>query len=376
MSQKDDPASQLTNLELEATFHVLRRLLASKVGFAAFTNLPGFREAIGIKVVSSLKRNDAAVSYSAIDMINSLMHSMHSEYDLKQEQLNKSSLLQSKGFLESLLDMWITHISLGSGALILSAMLDFLTFALCVPYSETTDGKQFDILLEMVASRGRYIYKLYQHPSLAIVKGAGLIMKALIEEGDNTVAKQMQVLALDEAALCRHLLIALYTPSNDSTMATHRQISKHLINLWVNESEDAMQLFSRIFPAGLLMFLESKEAVPKEDEEDDKVNFRDNLKLAVQHSSNKNVRLNYLIEKHLEGIKHWGMALLDSQEKDKASQKLQNRPVVLRNRRTKKKKADIVFNLPLFFYNFHRNHNIPNLIWNHKVNINPTNTFK
>ena len=41
----------------------------------------------------------------------------------------------------------------------------------------------------------------------------------------------MQVLALDEAALCRHLLIALYTPSNDSTMATHRQISKHLINL-------------------------------------------------------------------------------------------------------------------------------------------------
>ena len=368
LSQKDnDPASQLTNLELEATFHVLRRLLASKVGFAAFTNLPGFREAMGTKVVSSLKRNDPAVSYSAIDMINSLMHSMHSEYDLKQEQLNKSSLLQSKGFLESLLDMWITHISLGSGALILSAMLDFLTFALCVPYSETTDGKQFDILLEMVASRGRYIYKLYQHPSLAIVKGAGLIMKALIEEGDNTVAKQMQVLALDEAALCRHLLIALYTPSNDSTMATHRQISKHLINLWVNESEDAMQLFSRIFPAGLLMFLESKEAVPKEDEEDDKVNFRDNLKLAVQHSSNKNVRLNYLIEKHLEGIKHWGMALLDSQEKDKASQKLQNRPVVLRNRRTKKKKADVIFNLPLFFYNFHRNHNIPNLIWNHKV---------
>lgn len=41
-------------------------------------------------------------------------------------------------------------------------MLDFLTFALCVPYSETTDGKQFDVLLEMVASRGRSLFRLFQ----------------------------------------------------------------------------------------------------------------------------------------------------------------------------------------------------------------------
>lgn len=367
--ETDPNAPQLTNHELEASFHVLRRLLASKVGFAAFTNLNGFREAMGSRVVHSLKRNDLAVTYAAIDMINSLMHSMHADYDLKQEQMNKNSLLTSKAFLESLLDMWVTHISLGSGALVLSAMLDFLTFALCVPYSETTDGKQFDILLEMVASRGRYVYKLYQHPSLAIVKGAGLIMKALIEEGDANVAKQMQILALDEAALCRHLLIALYAPSNDTTMETHRQISKHLINLWVHESDDALALFSRIFPAGLLMFLESSDAVPKGEEENDKVNFRDNLKLATQHSSNKNIRLNYLIEKHLEGIKHWGMALLDQERAQQLQQqqKPQNRPVVLRNRRQRKKKSDNVFNLPLFFYNFHQNHNLPNLIWNHKT---------
>lgn len=44
----------------------------------------------------------------------------------------------------------------------MSAMLDFLTFALCVPYSETTDGKHFDILLEMVADRGRVLFKLFQ----------------------------------------------------------------------------------------------------------------------------------------------------------------------------------------------------------------------
>jgi hypothetical protein len=50
----------------------------------------------------------------------------------------------------------------GTGALVVSSMLDFLTFALCVPYSETTDGRHFDSLLEMVANRGRSLFRLFQ----------------------------------------------------------------------------------------------------------------------------------------------------------------------------------------------------------------------
>lgn len=69
----------------------------------------------------------------------------------------------------------------GTGALVIAAMLDFLTFALCAPYSETTDSGYFDSLLEMVALDGRVIFKLFQHPSMAIVKGAGMVMRAIIE---------------------------------------------------------------------------------------------------------------------------------------------------------------------------------------------------
>ncbi|XP_030079712.1 dnaJ homolog subfamily C member 13 isoform X2 [Drosophila hydei] len=358
----DSPTAQLSNTELEAIFHALTRLLASKVGYAAFTNLPGFREIIGTKIVAALRRKDLAVTYSAIDMINSLMHSVNTDHDLKQEQLNKSSILSSKSFLETLLNMWTMHVSHGSGALVLSAMLDFMTFALCVPYSETTDGKQFDILLELVAERGRSLYKLFQHPSLAIVKGAGLVLRAIIEEGELHVAQQMQALALDEAALCRHLLVALYTPSNDPTLTTHRQLSRHLIGLWLTDSDEAMELFKRIFPAGLLTFLETEESVPETDVEEDKLNFRDNLKFAIQHS--KKTRKN-VIEKHLQGIKHWGMNLIEQQ--DGAAQALKNRPVVLRNRRQKKKTSDAIVNLPYFFYNFAKDHSLPNLIWNHKT---------
>lgn len=57
----------------------------------------------------------------------------------------------------------------GTGALIVSAMLDFLTFALCVPYSETTDGKHFDVLLDMVSDRGRMLFRLFQVSCVVII---------------------------------------------------------------------------------------------------------------------------------------------------------------------------------------------------------------
>lgn len=60
--------------------------------------------------MAALRRKDLAVTYSAIDMINSLMHSVNSDHDLKQEQLNKSSILSSKTFLETLLNMWTAHV--------------------------------------------------------------------------------------------------------------------------------------------------------------------------------------------------------------------------------------------------------------------------
>lgn len=42
LTQKDtEKIAEVSNYELEASFHTLRRLLASKVGFGAFTNLPG-----------------------------------------------------------------------------------------------------------------------------------------------------------------------------------------------------------------------------------------------------------------------------------------------------------------------------------------------
>lgn len=122
-----------TNCEIEAQFHALRRLVASKIGFAAFTTLPGFRETVGTKVVKALKRQNCGVTQAAIDCICALMQPMHDDCDLRQEQLNKSSLLSSNKFLESLLEMWINHIvSISQVSYLLLLLVIIKLFLICV----------------------------------------------------------------------------------------------------------------------------------------------------------------------------------------------------------------------------------------------------
>ncbi|XP_071522873.1 dnaJ homolog subfamily C member 13 isoform X2 [Panulirus ornatus] len=361
--------------EVEAQFHALRRLVASKAGFAALTSLPGFREKVGVKVVKALQRNDDGVNHAAIDMLCALMQPMHDYPDLKQEQLNKASLLASAKFQEKLLENWVYHVTHGTGALVVSAMLDFMTFALCAPYSETTDGAHFDRLLEMVADNGRSLYRLFQHPSLAIVKGAGLVMKAVIEEGENDIPMRMQLLALTEGALPRHLFTALFIQTADGRLLTHRQLSRHLVSLWAAENQLAIDLLSRTMPPGLLAFLESKETVPLDDI--DRLNTRDNLKMAEDEERNKRnqvletldraykssvKKVEHLVERHMDfALQHWRSRM---RREKTAEEKFRERPLVLRKRRERLKATA---NWPLFYYRFNQDHALPNLIWNYKT---------
>ncbi|KAH7698996.1 CBN-RME-8 protein [Aphelenchoides avenae] len=63
-----------------------------------------------------------------------------------------------------------------AGALVIASMLDFLTYTVCAPFSETTRGDTFDIILELVSARGRSFYKLFHNPSMTIIKGAFAVM--------------------------------------------------------------------------------------------------------------------------------------------------------------------------------------------------------
>jgi DnaJ family protein C protein 13 len=181
--------------QLAGEFMAIRRLVASKAGFAAFTWMPNFKEQIGQKVVKAIKRDNDGVTVAALDMLATLMQPMHENFDLGQEAMNKQSLLSSKAFVNNLANLLKHHADKRTGALVISGLLDVFTFGLCPPYSETTDGAQFDTLLGIVANLGRSLFHLFEHPSLAIVKAAGLIMRAIIEEGTPEHVENFQYVA-------------------------------------------------------------------------------------------------------------------------------------------------------------------------------------
>ncbi|KAK6045213.1 hypothetical protein COOONC_17282, partial [Cooperia oncophora] len=209
---KDDPNYVY---KCEAQLQCLRRLFASKSGFQAFTEVPGVREKLGTLVIRVLSYKNEAIDYATVEALCALMHPMHNQYELRTEQLNKHSLLSSTKFVEHLLDLIVNHVERGTGWLVIAAMLDFLTYAVCAPYSETTAGEQFDQILKLVAARGQSFYRLFQCPSMTIVKGAGMVMRAIIEESDVETSKAMQMLALTEGAFLTHLRLALLTTGKD-----------------------------------------------------------------------------------------------------------------------------------------------------------------
>ncbi|GIY69132.1 dnaJ homolog subfamily C member 13 [Caerostris extrusa] len=70
--ERDGDSEQPSEM-LEAQFQCIRRLVASKMGFATFTQIPSFREKLGLKVVRALKHGDAGVAHASIDMLCALM---------------------------------------------------------------------------------------------------------------------------------------------------------------------------------------------------------------------------------------------------------------------------------------------------------------
>lgn len=356
--------------DIEQYYQAIRRLIASKPGFAFFNQSERFRAYLGASIVETIKLNNDAITYAGFDVLCALMQPMHPDCDIRHEQLNKSSLLATKKFLESLLDVLKMHIERGTGALVVSSMLDFLTYALCAPYSETTDSSCFDVLLNLIASNGRDIYKLFQHPSLAIVKGAGLVIKAIILEGDTNVSRRMQELSLAEGALMKHLHIGLYSQFKDGRTLGVQYLSRHLVALWSIGNGETRELFRRMFPLGLLNYLESIDKPPQSMIS---MPSRDNLQLANQTAQTDNTFTNTInsikdihpsvriMERQLEQtIMHWREQI----GMPKRDDKMNARPVVLRKCRQRVKVED---NWDMFYYQFYQDHCKPDLIWNLKT---------
>ncbi|KAL3315759.1 DnaJ subfamily C member 13, partial [Cichlidogyrus casuarinus] len=293
--------------ELEAQFQALRRLVASKAGFQAFTQLPGMQINLGKAVMHALSLQDDSLTYVVMEAVNALMQPMHENPNIRQEQLNKTSILSSENFIGYLVNIFALNALRNTGSLVVSSLLDFLTFAICMPFSETSDGAQFDSILKLVSKRGRALFKLFDNPSMTIVKGAGLVMRSLIDECDEEHASQLKMLSLTEGAFLQHLLYALFVRSNDTRNLACRQLSRQLIALWSFNNPEAMDLLNRIFPKGLVAYLES--TVKPNVISRNHLENRDNMKLAEDHFNEIQAKRNetlYVLEDKINSLlSHW-----------------------------------------------------------------------
>ncbi|VDN20179.1 unnamed protein product [Gongylonema pulchrum] len=179
----------------------------------------------------------------------------------------------------------------------------------------------------MVAARGPSFYRLFQYPSMTIVKGAGMVMRAIIEESTVDISKRMQMLSLTEGAFLRHLHMALLSVGRDLRILANRQLSGYLLSLWIADNDAAVDLLSRCLPRGLLDYLEST-AKPN-GTEIDYLQPRNNLEIAK--SETKQGRIMDL------------------------------GPVVLRKRRQRIKSG---VNWKMFCFQFAKDHCKADLIWN------------
>nr|VZI16997.1 unnamed protein product [Spirometra erinaceieuropaei] len=366
--------------KLESRFQAIRRLFASKAGFQSFTQLPGIRENLGRAVVSALALQDDGLTHAVVDAVNALMQPMHASPDLRQEQLNKTSIMSSSVFMAQLVNVFTLHALRGTGSLVITALLDFFTFAICQPYSETSEGESFETLLALVASRGRALFRLFCHPSLAIIKGAGLVMRALIEEAPDVIVAELRQMSLAEGALLQHLSTACFSNcSRDPRGLVLRQLSRILVTLWTENNLPAQDLLRRIFPDGLLSYLDSPDAPPREEK--DHLYIRDNLQLAQEHmlrvQSKKSETL-YVLQEKLDGLlQHW-RTKIGLQAKPPSAPLLEEKPVALRLTRKTRLKLGTndttvngvpqtppkQLNWAMFYYQFNEDHAKPDLIWN------------
>ena len=65
---------------------------------------------MGKKVIKALKRKDDSISHACVDFLCALMQPMHDNFDIRQEQMNKRSLLSSTSFLDLLLQPLKDHV--------------------------------------------------------------------------------------------------------------------------------------------------------------------------------------------------------------------------------------------------------------------------
>lgn len=139
--------------------------------------------------------------------------------------------------------------SRGPSPLLAGAIMEVVAAVACKPGSRTTELATKEALLHEVAAMGRPLFALFNHPARQIGDAAALAMQAIAEGGAGAAAP-MREAALAEGAVLHHLLRSM------GPTTSRQQLSRHLVALWSDAHDPTLRLLRRIFPPGLMRFLD------------------------------------------------------------------------------------------------------------------------
>lgn len=140
--------------------------------------------------------------------------------------------------------------------LLASIVVEVIVSVACFPGAKTTDIATRETMIRHVAKLGRKLFSLFGHSNLPVSDGLARLMRTLAE-GGSRAAEPMRRAAIEEGALLSHLILAL-----EPNKGAHdeRSVSRELVSLWCDSHLPSRDLLSRIFPMGLLSYLDKSKS--------------------------------------------------------------------------------------------------------------------
>ncbi|GIM04041.1 hypothetical protein Vretimale_8678, partial [Volvox reticuliferus] len=159
-----------------------------------------------------------------------------------------------------------------AGALLVACALEAVGAVVVEPGCRSTDNRPLAVLLQEAAELGPPLFALCHHPAPRVTQGAALLMRAVAESGAAAAAPMRQA-ALRHGAVLHHLHAALFAApiatvaaaagggssaaaaGDGGTASGRQQLGRALVASWCDEYAPALALLRRIFPPGLVRYL-------------------------------------------------------------------------------------------------------------------------
>ena len=231
LAAKDDLQTTVTVELLQAVY----RIVPSTHGFRGLLQMRDAPATL-LRLLSHPSRHESMLHWT-LSVCALLVTGRPGERE--QEYVNKQLLLAPE-LCKQLVGL-LSGSTSGAGAapvgpLSVMLLVEILESVLC-SHSDTTSAEHFGMLLRDVAGHFDCLLPLFRSRCNAIMENTALLLRTIIEESDESVAKVVQDAALSEGLLLRHIYLGVFSTNGDQ-----RYISRYLVRLWMMNHTRAQKL--------------------------------------------------------------------------------------------------------------------------------------